>query len=307
LKDIGIYLKYNLKKMKQKNIKGSYILLALIAVLYMGCSKTSNPATMNNNPMLAKKITVSSCSNATDSVTLNFSYNISGHISSVQASVGEGGNAEIGALNVERDDNGFISSASFAAGSDNNVIQVFTNPVSLQYLSSTSKINYDSVVFTYTNNKITDEIYYSTYGSVNPALKLDFFYDALGNIDSIIHSYYNLSSWVPFSTSVWTYDNKPNPLQLGNESLILATADNQGGGFADEGDGEMFMFGCTGVNNPLTEVSTITNANYPGYSVGEERTLTSTYTYNTNGTPATSSTFNSFTPSCGNSTTTFGY
>ena len=234
-------------------------------------------------------------------------------MSGFEATYTSGGYSFIGSLDNVRSNNELLISSSNNLEYYGGAIEVNSDPSTLHYIST--KETNDSTFFTYTNDKITSETsYYDTivfipYSNYPTMTKSDFEYDTAGNIIQVLLYYYSAPSWVLYSTSTWTYDNKPNPFQLGNDAIVLATSSNDQNGFPDLGfdgsEGGSILYAAAGVNNPLTETSTINLPSY-GYGSSEQRVLTSTYIYNSNGTPAESTTVNSLTPTC-SSVTTFTY
>jgi hypothetical protein len=124
----------------------------------------------------------------------------------------------------------------------------------------------DSTVFIYnTAGKITGIEYFSDYGTgtYDRDGKTEYTYDASGNVTKEKNYGYNAGAYEAYDESVYEFDNKTNPIFLGNEGFVL---------------GDIITFSP---NNQTKK--TYTDFTDPSANA----VATSVYTYNTNNKPAT--------------------
>jgi hypothetical protein len=125
----------------------------------------------------------------------------------------------------------------------------------------------DSIAYTYnTSGQIARVMYMVDFGSgYEPLGKDTIIYDGNSNVSKLIAYDYDGSDWEALEELAFTYDNKVNPLKLGQEAIVL----------------ERYQF-C-GNNNP-TKISYV---DYDTPALNQEVTLT--YTYNAKDKPETAS------------------
>jgi|GEM_PF-6930975 len=148
--------------------------------------------------------------------------------------------------------------------------QVYSDPITHHYISAIRTFPGGALYkdeFTYTNNNITQVLNYYDIGSGTYTYnqKTLFSYDANGNISGAQFSLFRSGAWSPLYTSVYTYDNMVNPLQMGDEGVLLMSV------LPYE-----IAFGRTGPNN-FTSGGVVTTNSYTYDSNNEPAALTITY------------------------------
>lgn len=124
----------------------------------------------------------------------------------------------------------------------------------------------DSTVFSYNSaGKITGVEYFYDYGTgiYQKDGKTEYTYDAAGNVTKEKNYAYNAGAYEAYEESMYEFDNKTNPIFLGNEGFVL---------------GDILTFSP---NNQTKK--TYTDLTDPS----SNSVATSVYTYNTNNKPAT--------------------
>lgn len=240
-----------------KTITLGYIILSLL--IFSSCKKNENDNNSGNgtSSSLKKMITIYQGGDKDSAV---FSYDSKNRLIKQQTwgngTIYNGENVLITRNNV-----GIITSFS-NYGTQSEGIQVLRDASNKYTCVNTQD---DSTVYKYTDEKITESITYrkdSRNGEND--YKNDYSYDQLGNIIKIENYSFNNGNWIQENTFTYTYDNKVNPVQLGNEAIVLERA-------ALLGDREIDLAAYAGPNN-----ATISNS----YSKGSYN-----YVYNSDNLP----------------------
>jgi hypothetical protein len=117
--------------------------------------------------------------------------------------------------NVQGFPDSVIYNINYAAGSS-NVSYIYG---AYDFAGSPQK---DSIVFTYTGGKISS---YSAYGNYTQGYQQNYYsaykYDSQGNVIEVKESDASTGTLAPINMTVYEYDDKTNPLQLGFEGYLL--------------------------------------------------------------------------------------
>jgi hypothetical protein len=187
--------------------------ITILSIIFFSCNKnkTDNNNVNGSESSLKSMVTIF---NGEEKDSAVFLYDSKKRI------IGEQVWADGGLLNGEnisiaRTNSGIIT--AFADGTLNSSHKVSYNSSSQQY-TSIRRFN-DSTIFSYTNDRISEAKYYSVDFSY-PQRNL-FTYDVSGNIIKIENFELRQGNWESNFVSSYKYDNKVNPIQMGNEAIVL--------------------------------------------------------------------------------------
>ena len=225
-------------------MKKTFSLLAICATLLLAsCSKeksidSSDPDGPNNGGNTPKGLLVKTVIQLgqTDSSVTNFSYDGEGRLSRMWLSGNQNVMSDPGEVRVERDAQGRIKAIGIrdevGATTDSRVYTVHFNTSTNRYISKVVSETYqgvlykDSIVYNYNaNGQITEEVYYVSVENSPYAdwSKTEFTYGSNGNLTEY-KGYFRdpmSSNYVQASHIAIEYDNKPSPLVLGAEGILL--------------------------------------------------------------------------------------
>lgn len=254
----------------------------LITILFLwSCQKeqsfdSSVPGQNNPQGKLLKMVYTYSPG---DSSVTNFQYDGAGRLSGLSNPSGDVLMQGITNLRIVRDGAGFIQSYTLSdansSGQGDRVFKVYYDQASKRYKARTGMSEFngteviDSTVFEYEGDRIITVrtlIKATVDGPAGEFAKTDIFYDASGNITTARTSIINLATNIvePAFEILLQYDTKINPLKLGMEGLVLD-----------------YLYGVNAGNVVKIAQRELMNGSEP------EEYLTGSYTYRTDGKPAT--------------------
>ena len=257
------------------------LIAATAALLLFSCKKERSFDPNNSNPggnvgsgLLDRTVTKF----GTDSITTSYEYDAQKRLVVYKSGGTIAGTSTEIQLKFIRNAQGIIQKSIlktdfFASLGIDSIVRVVHYDVSKARYTSMAAAYFDgsddvldSTVFTYNAaGKVTGIEYFYDYatGTYQKDGKSEYTYDAAGNVSKEKNYGYNNGAYEAYDESVYEFDNKINPIFLGNEGFVL---------------GDIITF------SPNNE----TKKTYTDFiDPSANAVATSVYTYNTNNKPAT--------------------